>query len=90
VDVLAQGLDDHDCWGFIFEIKNRSENNWPTMPEAQLFVTKIEQLQRQVAKTGKTIKMICPIYLSAEGFELAIEQWLQAQGILTTNNGPFL
>ena len=83
VDVLAEGSDEKNCWAFVFEIKNRDKP--PTMPEAQLFVTKIERLKQQLSETKKTIQLICPIYLSAEGFDAAIEEWLQAQSVLTAD-----
>jgi hypothetical protein len=85
VDVLAEGSDVDDCWALVFEIKNRDEKNRPSMKEVQLFVAKIDKLKQRLSQTGKAIKFVCPVYLSAEGFDSDIEQWLHGEGVLTTD-----
>jgi hypothetical protein len=34
---------------------------------------------------GTTIKFVCPVYLSAKGFEPSVEAWLHEQGVLTAD-----
>jgi hypothetical protein len=86
VDVLAEGADAESCWAFVFEMKNRDEKNLPSMKEAQKFVANISQLKQWLTQqTGKPIKFICPVYLSAEGFKTPVEEWLHEQGVLTTD-----
>jgi hypothetical protein len=86
IDVLAEGADAHKSWAFMFEIKNRDEKHLPTMKEAQKFVANVSQITQWLAQqTGKPIKFICPVYLSANGFSTSVEDWLQEQGVLTTD-----
>jgi hypothetical protein len=85
VDVLAEGSDADSCWALVFEIKNRDEKNLPSMAEAHSFVVKVDKVKQRLSKTGKPIKFVCPIYLSAEGFDSEIEAWLHGQGVLTTD-----
>jgi hypothetical protein len=85
VDVLAQGSDASHCWALVFEIKNRNEKHKPSMAEAQEFVTKCERLKQELTRQGKTIRFICPVYLSAPGFTPKVETWLHEQGGLTTD-----
>ncbi len=85
IDVVAEGFDAESCWVLAFEVKNRAEKNLPSMTEAQLFVSKVDKLKQHKAKTGKAIKFVCPVYLSAEGFDAEIETWLHEQGVLTTD-----
>ncbi|MDM8559362.1 hypothetical protein [Candidatus Parabeggiatoa sp. HSG14] len=85
LDVLARGSDTSSCWALVFEIKNRDEKHHPTLIEAQNFVNKIESVKQQLAEMNKPIKFICPVYLSATGFESSIEQWLHEQGVLTAD-----
>jgi len=85
IDVLAQGEDTDSCWALVFELKNRDEKNPPNMTEAQLFVTKIKRVKEWLAQKGTTIKFVCPVYLSAKGFEPSVEAWLHEQGVLTAD-----
>ncbi|MEN8221348.1 MAG: hypothetical protein ABFS56_34375, partial [Pseudomonadota bacterium] len=61
------------------------EKNPPNMTEAQLFVTKIKRVKQWLAQKGTTIKFVCPVYLSAKGFEASVETWLHEQGVLTAD-----
>jgi len=81
VEVLALGEDKNSCWALVFELKNRDAKHLPTMQDAQLFVTKIEGIKQWLK--GKTIKLVCPVYLSAQGFAASVESWLHEQGVLT-------
>jgi len=85
VDVLAEDFADNQYWAIVFEIKNRDKKHLPTIDDAQLFMTKIEILKQTVELTGKIIALICPIYLSAQGFSAPVETWLHEHGILTTD-----
>lgn len=85
IDVLAEGSDAEHGWALVFEMKNRDENNPPTMTEAQWFVTKIERVKQWLESKHKTIGFICPVYLSAKGFEASVEAWLHEQGVLTAD-----
>ncbi len=85
VDVLAQGSDATSCWALVFEIKNRDEKHPPSMAEAHLFMKKCERLKQELALQGKTIRFVCPVYLSAQGFNNEVETWLHEQGVLTTD-----
>ncbi|TGN99655.1 hypothetical protein PN36_35290, partial [Candidatus Thiomargarita nelsonii] len=85
IDVLAEGEDADSCWALAFELKNRDDKNPPNMTEAQLFVTKIKRVKQWLAQKGTTIKFVCPVYLSAKGFEPSIEAWLHEQGVLTAD-----
>jgi len=86
VDVLVEGADAESCWAFVFEMKNRDEKNLPSMKEAQKFVANVSRLEQWLTpQTTKPLKFICPVYLSAEGFNAPVEEWLQEQGILTTD-----
>jgi hypothetical protein len=86
VDVLAEGADADSCWAFVFEMKNRDEKNLPSMKEAQQFVANISRVKQWLTQqTTKPIKFICPVYLSAKGFNVSVEEWLHEQGVLTTD-----
>ena len=86
VDVLAEGADAESCYALVFEMKNRDEKNLPSMKEAQKFVANVSRLEQWLTQqTSKPIKFICPIYLSAEGFNAQVEEWLHEQGVLTTD-----
>jgi hypothetical protein len=86
VDVLAEGFDANSCWAFVFEMKNRDEKNLPSMKEAQWFVANVSRVKQWLAQqTGKPIQFICPVYLSAEGFNAPVEEWFHEQGVLTTD-----
>ena len=86
VDVLAEGADADNCWAFVFEMKNRDEKNLPSMKEAQQFVANISRVKQWLTQqTTKPIKFICPLYLSAKGFNVSVEEWLHEQGVLTTD-----
>jgi hypothetical protein len=86
LDVFAEGYDTDSCWAVVFEIKNRNEKNLPTRNEAQLFVTKVKMVKQWLAQKQTPIKFVCPVYLSAQGFESKVEVWLHEQGVLTTDS----
>jgi hypothetical protein len=86
LDVLAEGSDADSCWALVFEIKNRNETNLPTLADAQLFVAKIKRVRLWLAQKGTPIKFVCPVYLSAQGFDSTVEVWLHEQGVLTTDS----
>ncbi len=86
VDVLAEGANADSCYALVFEMKNRDEKNLPSIQEAQRFVANISMVKKWLRQqTGRTIKFVCPIYLSAEGFTVSVEEWLQEHGVLTTD-----
>ncbi len=86
VDVLAEGNDASDCWACVFEMKNRNEKNLPTLKEAQLFVGNVSLVKQWlIQENDKPVKWICPVYFSAEGFSAAVEEYLQEEGVLTTD-----
>lgn len=86
IDVLAEGEDADNCWALVFELKSRDDKNPPNMKEAQLFVTKIKGVKQWLAQSKETpIKFVCPVYLSAKGFEPSVEAWLHEQGVLTAD-----
>jgi hypothetical protein len=68
----------------MFETKNRDTNNLPTKVEAELFVTKVSMVKQWLGASQK-IRFICPLYLSAEGFDNSVEMWLHEHGVLTTD-----
>ncbi|MDM8562358.1 hypothetical protein QUF54_03290 [Candidatus Marithioploca araucensis] len=85
LDVFARGSDTDSCWALVFEIKNRDEKHTPTLTEAQWFVTKVEKVRQLLAEMDKKIQFVCPVYLSAKGFEMSVEEWLHKQGIFTAD-----
>ena len=86
VDVLAEGSDGEHCWACVFEMKNRSEKNLPSMKEAQWFVNNVALVKEWLSvESGKPLNWICPVYFSAEGFSASVEEYLQEQGVLTTD-----
>jgi len=85
LDVLARGSDTDSCWALVFEIKNRDDKHPPTLTEAQLFVTKVDKVRQQLADMNKKIKFVCPVYLSAKGFEAPVEEWLHDQEVFTAD-----
>jgi hypothetical protein len=82
---LAQGSDSEYWWACLFEMKNRSEKNLPSMKDAQLVrnVGLVKECLNE--ESGKPVNWICPIYFSAEGFSTAVEDYLQEHGVLTTD-----
>ncbi|MCP4113171.1 MAG: hypothetical protein GY749_47850, partial [Desulfobacteraceae bacterium] len=84
-DVLAEGEDEETCWALVFEIKNRDEKNPPVMNEAELFATKVNLIKQTLEKKNKKILFVCPVYLSAKGFDSKVETWLHSNGILTAD-----
>jgi len=86
VDVLAEDSDAESCWACVFEMKNRNEKNLPTLKEAESFVANVSLVKQWLTQeTGKPVKWICPVYFSAEGFSAAVEEYLQEEGVLTTD-----
>jgi hypothetical protein len=84
IDVLAIGKDKEHCWALLFETKNRDSKNLPTKVEAELFVTKVSLVKQWLA-TSQKVRFVCPLYLSAEGFDNSVETWLHEHGVLTTD-----
>lgn len=89
-DVLAQGADSEISWAVVFEIKNRNEKNLPTLQEAKFFITRINQLKQGMMNKNKNIKFVCPVFLSANGFEPGVEVWLHKHGVLTADLDSWL
>ncbi|MCP4109835.1 MAG: hypothetical protein GY749_30675 [Desulfobacteraceae bacterium] len=85
IDVLAETEDAGSCGSLVFEMKNRDEKNPPTVADAETFAAKISMLEQQIKQKGKKISFVCPVYLSAEGFEPGTEAWLHEQGIFTAD-----
>ena len=85
VDVLAEGEDEKSSWALVFEIKNRGDTNPPTIKDAELFAEKVKRIKEMLAKKSKEVSFVCPVYLSAEGFDEDVESWLHNQGILTAD-----
>ncbi|MCP4105063.1 MAG: hypothetical protein GY749_05940, partial [Desulfobacteraceae bacterium] len=67
------------------EIKNRNEKNPPEMNEAELFFTKVNLIKQVMEQEGRKIRFLCAVYLSAEGFDDRVEEWLHSRGILTAD-----
>jgi len=40
---------------------------------------------KQWLASTKKIRFVCPLYLSAEGFDKSVEMWLHEHGVLTTD-----
>jgi len=90
IDVLAEGSDAESCWALVFEMKNRDEKHLPSQVEAQLFVTKVERVRHWLAQdSGKSVKFVCPVYLSAQGFGVGVESWLHEHGVFTADLGSW-
>ena len=85
LDILAEGINKESSWVLVFAIKNRTEKHLPSMREAEEFVANIAVVKKYLAEREKPIQFVCPIYLSAEGFDSSVEEWLHGQGILTTD-----
>ncbi len=85
VDVLAEGKDADGGFALVFEMKNRDEKNLPTLAEAKSFVIKIDIVRRWLKKKRGKIRFICPVYLSAEGFQPDVEIWLHEHGVFTAD-----
>ncbi|MCP4698371.1 MAG: hypothetical protein GY862_16185, partial [Gammaproteobacteria bacterium] len=58
VDVLAEGSEADISWAFVFEIKNRTEKNLPSMTEARGFIAKTDKVRQHLARTGKTVRFV--------------------------------
>jgi len=85
LDILAEGADEESCWALVFAIKNRTEKKLPSMREAEEFVANVSIVKQYLAQREKPIRFICPVYLSAKGFDSSVEEWLHGQGVLTTD-----
>ena len=77
-----------NCY-LVFEIKNRGEKNPPMMKDAELFAEKVKRIKEMLEQRDKKISFVCPVYLSAEGFDEEIEAWLHTQGIFTADMGTW-
>ncbi len=42
-------------------------------------------LRQQMKEKNKKIRFVCPVYLSAKGFDSDIEMWLHEQGVFTAD-----
>ena len=85
LDVLVEGMSDHVYQGIVFEINNRDDINPTTEKEIQQFVQKIELFTYALKRQGHEHIMLCPIYFSANGFELDTENWLYEHHLLTAD-----
>ncbi len=85
LDIVAEGADSDSYWALIAEIKNRDEQYPPTMIEVKAFITKTKLFKQQVMQEGKTIQFICPVYISAKGFDAPVEKMLHENGVLTAD-----
>ncbi|MDM8549286.1 hypothetical protein QUF72_04375 [Desulfobacterales bacterium HSG2] len=85
LDVLAEGSDADTCHALVFEMKNRDEKNPPSEEDAESFVTKVDMLKQHIRKKGKNLRFVCPVYLSAKGFEPDVEAWLHEHGVFTSD-----
>jgi hypothetical protein len=85
LDVLASGEDTKSCWALVFEVKNRQEAHPPSQIEAQSFVGKVKRVKQWLAQKEKEILFVCPVYLSAKGFQSDVEVWMQEHGVLTAD-----
>ncbi|MCP4687833.1 MAG: hypothetical protein GY859_07265 [Desulfobacterales bacterium] len=85
IDVLAEGNDADGAFALVFEIKNRAEKNLPTLAEAKAFVKRAAMVRRWLIDKDGNVRFLCPVYLSAEGFESDVEDWLHGQGVFTAD-----
>jgi len=85
LDVVAEGADSESYWALIAEIKNRDEQYPPTMNETKAFITKTGLFKQQIMQENKKILFICPVYISANGFDALVEKFLHENGILTAD-----
>ena len=85
LDIVAEGADSESYWALIAEIKNRDERYPPTMNEAKAFITKTDLFKQQIMQENKKIHFICPVYISAEGFDALVEKMLHKNGVLTAD-----
>ncbi|MCP4106266.1 MAG: hypothetical protein GY749_12120 [Desulfobacteraceae bacterium] len=83
IDVLAETEDGETCGTLVFEMKNRED--LPSLADAKLFAGNICMLREQIKQKRKKISFVCPVYLSAEGFEPDTEAWLHEHGIFTAD-----
>ncbi|MBF0451297.1 MAG: hypothetical protein HQK75_11385, partial [Candidatus Magnetomorum sp.] len=56
-----------------------------TEKEAQLFIQKLELFKHTLNRQGHEQVVLCPIYLSANGFEPDTEKWLFEHHVLTAD-----
>ncbi len=85
LDVLVECISDNAFHGIVFEIKNRDDANLPTEKEAQQFIQKLELFTHALNRQGHEQVVLCPIYLSANGFEPDVEKWLFDHHVLTAD-----
>lgn len=85
LDVLAEGSDADSCHALVFEMKNRNKKNPPSEDEAESFVAKVNVLKQHIKKKGKNLRFVCPVYLSAKGFDPDVEAWLHEHGVFTSD-----
>ncbi|MCP4606333.1 MAG: hypothetical protein GY847_38450 [Proteobacteria bacterium] len=52
---------------------------------AVAFATKVAMVRRWLNQKGGEIRFLCPVYLSAEGFDADVEAWLHDQGVFTAD-----
>ncbi len=87
LDVLALGEDETSCWAIVFEVKNRDAKHPPTKKEAESYVANVEKIRHWLEEKEKTIRFVCPVYLSAKGFSVELEKFLHDEGVLTADLG---
>ncbi len=85
LDIVAEGADNDSYWALIAEIKNRDEQYPPTMNEVKVFITKTDLFKQQIMQEDKKIRFICPVYISANGFDALVEKMLHKNGVLTAD-----
>jgi len=85
LDIVAEGVDSESYWALIAEIKNRDEKYPPTINEAKAFVTKTDLFKQQIMQENKEIRFVCPVYISAKGFDAPVEKMLHENGVLTAD-----
>jgi len=84
IDALAETKNETGHYALIFECKNKDEKNLPSMDDARLFANKLKLFVHPLQNEKKPISL-CPVYLSANGFDSEVENWLHEQGILTAD-----
>jgi hypothetical protein len=84
IDVFAEAKNETGYYALIFECKNKNEKNLPSIDDARLFANKVKSFSHSL-KNEKQPILICPLYLSANGFDSEVESWLHEQGILTAD-----
>jgi hypothetical protein len=86
LDVVAEGADaGKNPFVLVFEMKNRDETHSPTMDEAKSFLLKVHMFKQDLEQKNKITGIVCPVYLSAKGFNRDVEMWLHEHLVLTSD-----